>query len=63
MGKRFGKSLHSSCKATKTIWLIGNKCMDTKEIEKIVGDACRAETNVFGYDIWAHHILQVVNIG
>lgn len=37
--------------------------MDTKEIEKIVEEACRAETNVFGYDIWAHHILQVVNIG
>ena len=36
--------------------------MGTKEIEKIVGEACRAETNVFGYGIWAHHILQVVKI-
>jgi len=34
-----------------------------KEIEKIVEDACKAETNVFGYNIWTHHITQVVKIG
>jgi uncharacterized protein len=37
--------------------------MDTKEIEKIVEEACKAETNVFGYGIWTHHITQVVKIG
>ncbi len=37
--------------------------MVTKEIEKIVEEACKAETNVFGYGIWTHHILQVVKIG
>ncbi len=42
---------------------MGNKCMDTKEIEKIVEEACKAHTNVFGYGIWTHHILQVVKIG
>ncbi len=42
---------------------MGNKCMDTKEIEKIVEEACKAEPNVFGYGIWTHHILQVVFIG
>ena len=42
---------------------MGNKCMDTKEIEKIVEEACKAETNVFGYGIWTHHILQVAKIG
>jgi len=34
-----------------------------KEIEKIVKEACKAETNVFGYNIWTHHIIQVVKIG
>ncbi len=34
-----------------------------KEIEKIVRAACKAETNVFGYGIWTHHITQVVKIG
>jgi len=34
-----------------------------KEIEKIVEEACKAETNVFGYGIWTHHITQVVKIG
>ena len=33
-----------------------------KEIEKIVEEACKAETNVFGYGIWTHHITQVVKI-
>ena len=37
--------------------------MDTIEIEKIVEEACKAETNVFGYNIWTHHITQVVRIG
>ncbi|NNG26555.1 MAG: HD domain-containing protein [Ignavibacteriaceae bacterium] len=34
-----------------------------REIEKIVEEACKANTNVFGYGIWSHHIKQVVNIG
>ena len=29
-------------------------------IEQIVEQACTADTNLFGYDIWTHHILQVV---
>ena len=37
--------------------------MDTKEIQKMVEEACKAETNVFGYNIWTHHITQVVGIG
>ena len=31
-----------------------------KEIEHIVEQACAADTNIFGYDIWTHHILKVV---
>ena len=30
------------------------------KIEQIVEQACAADTNIFGYDIWTHHILQVV---
>ena len=30
------------------------------KIEQIVEQACAANTNIFGYDIWTHHILQVV---
>ncbi|MFQ5674856.1 MAG: HD domain-containing protein [bacterium] len=30
------------------------------EIESIVEKACAAETNVFGYGIWTHHIKKVV---
>ena len=30
------------------------------KIEQIVEQACAADTNIFGYDIWAHHILPVV---
>ena len=33
------------------------------EIEHIVEQACAADTNIFGYDIWTHHILQVVQNG
>ena len=29
-------------------------------IEQIVERACAADTNIFGYDIWTHHILKVV---
>ena len=29
-------------------------------IEEIVEQACAADTNIFGYDIWTHHILKVV---
>lgn len=32
-------------------------------IEHIVEQACAADTNIFGYDIWTHHILQVVENG
>lgn len=33
------------------------------ELAQLVQDACRAETNVFGYGIWSHHVAQVVVIG
>ena len=29
-------------------------------IERIVEQACAADTNIFGYDIWTHHILPVI---
>lgn len=29
-------------------------------IEEIVEQACAADTNIFGYDIWSHHILPVI---
>ena len=29
-------------------------------LEQIVEQACAADTNIFGYDIWTHHILPVV---
>lgn len=32
-------------------------------IEKIVEQACAAESNAFGYGIWTHHITQVVKCG
>jgi uncharacterized protein len=32
-------------------------------LEKIVEEACRAETNSFGYGIWTHHIVHVVQYG
>ncbi len=31
-----------------------------KKIEKIVEDACKKETNYFGYGIWTNHIVRVV---
>jgi HD superfamily phosphohydrolase YqeK len=31
-----------------------------EEISKIVEDACKRETNYFGYGIWTYHILLVV---
>jgi uncharacterized protein len=34
-----------------------------KEVQRIVEDVCSGETNVFGYGIWTHHILNVVRIG
>ena len=34
-----------------------------KEVEQIVEKACSSDTNVFGYGIWTHHILQVAMIG
>lgn len=33
------------------------------EIEHIVEAACAAESNIFGYGIWTHHITQVVANG
>ncbi len=33
------------------------------ELAQLVEDACRAETNVFGYGIWSHHVRHVVEIG
>jgi uncharacterized protein len=33
------------------------------EIAKIVKEACARETNVFGYGIWTHHIVQVAENG
>lgn len=33
------------------------------EIERIVEAACAGETNVFGYGIWTHHIIQVARNG
>ena len=30
------------------------------KIAQIVEQACAADTNIFGYDIWTHHILQVI---
>ena len=29
-------------------------------VEQFVEQACAADTNIFGYDIWTHHILPVV---
>jgi len=31
-----------------------------KGIEQIVEQACAADTNIFGYDIWTHRILKVI---
>lgn len=31
-----------------------------KSIEQIVEQACAADTNIFGYDIWTHHILKAI---
>jgi uncharacterized protein len=31
-----------------------------KQIESIVEEACKKDTNIFGYGIWTHHIKQVV---
>ncbi len=31
-----------------------------EEIEKIVEDACKSDSNAFGYSIWSHHIVYVV---
>jgi HD superfamily phosphodiesterase len=39
--------------------------MNTRLIQKIstiVEDACKAETNTFGYGIWSHHILPMIPI-
>lgn len=31
-----------------------------KEIERIVEDACKSDSNKYGYGIWSHHIVLVV---
>ena len=33
-----------------------------QKISNIVEDACKAETNTFGYGIWSHHILPMIPI-
>ena len=35
----------------------------TDEIARIVHAACAHEDNIFGYGIWTHHIMQVVQYG
>ncbi len=34
-----------------------------EEIERLVEAACAAESNIFGYGIWTHHITQVAHNG
>lgn len=34
-----------------------------KKLEKLVEEACKKETNVFGYRAWKHHIKQVITFG
>ncbi|UCB43298.1 MAG: HD domain-containing protein [Dehalococcoidales bacterium] len=39
--------------------------MDSELIQRIstiIEDACKAETNTFGYGIWSHHILPMISI-
>lgn len=31
-----------------------------EEIERIVEDACKSDSNLYGYGIWSHHIVYVV---
>lgn len=33
------------------------------EIVTLVREACAADTNIFGYGIWTHHIVEVVRFG
>jgi hypothetical protein len=35
----------------------------TQKIRAIVEEACKRETNIFGYGIWTHHIVYVVKYG
>ena len=35
----------------------------TQQIRAIVEEACKRETNIFGYGIWTHHILYVIEYG
>jgi hypothetical protein len=35
----------------------------TQKIRAIVEEACKRETNMFGYGIWTHHIVYVVEYG
>jgi uncharacterized protein len=40
------------------------QCMPIiEEVAKSVEDACKQQTNYFGYGIWPHHILHVVRFG
>ena len=32
-------------------------------LAEVVEQACQAESNIFGYGIWSHHILSVVDYG
>ena len=40
-----------------------NPTIMISEIKQIVEAACVAETNIFGYGIWTHHITQVALVG
>ena len=33
------------------------------EVSRIVEAACKADSNIFGYGIWTHHIVEVVHNG
>jgi uncharacterized protein len=37
-----------------------NKLEMIKDIERIVEDACKSDSNKYGYGIWSHHIVYVV---
>ena len=37
--------------------------LSTRHVRAIVEKACKKETNIFGYGIWTHHIIYVVQYG
>lgn len=44
------------------IWQIDMNNELIQRISIIVEDACKAETNAFGYGIWSHHVLPMIPI-